>query len=242
MFDPGGHMEEFLSRQRLLVVAPHPDDETAGAGGLITRVKRAGGQAFVSVLSTGCLDHFDGKKGTVDGDQRGQELADAMKVLKVDDFEILLPNDTLHMQLDTLPRKQLIDLIERSGRLSTEKIKPTMIVLPAPSFNQDHEAVYKAGISACRPHLSTLKAFQRVVLIADAPQLSWSKEVFKPNFYVDISDCLAVKLEAFRQHRSQQRPAPHQGGVDALEMLARMRGAEISVHAAEAFEIFRFVA
>jgi LmbE family N-acetylglucosaminyl deacetylase len=234
-------MEEFLSRQRLLMISPHADDETAGAGGLIHRVKQAGGEAYVMVMSTGNLDHFDGKSDNVNATTRADELANAMNVLGVDDFEILWPEDDLHLQLDTLPRKELINHIERKARLCTENVQPTMIILPAPSFNQDHEAVYKAGITACRPHLASLKAFQRVVLIADAPQLSWAKEVFKPTFYVDISDSLEVKLEAYRQHKSQQRPAPHQGGVEALRFLAKMRGTEISVEAAEAYEVARFV-
>jgi len=234
-------MEEFLGNQRLLMISPHADDETAGCGGLIRRIKQAGGEAYVMVMSTGNLDHFDGKKSDVVASTRADELADAMKVLGVDDFEILWPEDDLHLRLDTLPRKELINQIERQARLCTEKIQPTMIILPAPSFNQDHEAVYKAGITACRPHLASLKAFQRMVLIADAPQLSWAKEVFKPTLYVDISDCLETKLEAYRQHRSQQRPAPHQGGVEALRFLAKMRGTEISVEAAEAYEVARFV-
>ncbi|MBX6350029.1 MAG: PIG-L family deacetylase [Clostridia bacterium] len=38
---------------RLLVVAPHPDDETLGAGGIIQRTLAAGGQATVVVLTAG---------------------------------------------------------------------------------------------------------------------------------------------------------------------------------------------
>src|SRR5262245_11208765 len=38
---------------RLLVIAPHPDDETIGAGGLIQRVHAAGGQVRVAFLTDG---------------------------------------------------------------------------------------------------------------------------------------------------------------------------------------------
>ena len=41
-------LDAFLSRQRLLVIAPHADDETIGAGGLIARVKAAGGTALTA--------------------------------------------------------------------------------------------------------------------------------------------------------------------------------------------------
>jgi LmbE family N-acetylglucosaminyl deacetylase len=257
----------FLKRQRLLVVAPHADDETSGAGGLIARIKDAGGEAYVMVVSVGDLDHFvqvkdtaastqcssqaqqevsslvEESPGWVGASTRQGELAEAMRVLRVDDYEILLKDSDLHLRLETLPRRDLVDLIERKGRLATEKIKPTMICLPAPSYNQDHEAVFRAGITACRPHLATMKSFQSMVLIADAPQLAWNADqnVFKPNFYVDISDFLEVKLKAFSCHRSQLRPDPHQGGLEALRLLAQWRGREISVKAAEAFQCYRFV-
>ena len=182
--------KQFLARQRLLVVAPHADDETAGAGGLMARVKDAGGKVFVMVMSTGDLLHFD----------------------------------------DT-------------GKKTKKKTRPTMIVLPAPSYNQDHEAVYKAGLAACRPHLHTVKSFQQFVLVADAPQLSWSRAtIFKPNFYVDISGkYLDLKLKAYACHKSQVRPEPSQAGIGAIRLMAESRGREISVEAAEAFECHRFV-
>lgn len=236
-------LTDFLKRQRLLIVSPHADDETAGAGGLAIRVKQAGGEVYVMVASVGDLDHFDKSGNKVQGSTRRDELAAAMKVLGVDDHEILFEDSDLHLRLETLPRRDLVDQIERKGRLSTEKTKPTMVVLPAPSYNQDHEAIFRAGITACRPHLATFKAFQQVVLIADAPQLAWNADqgVFHPNFYVDISDCLERKLEAYACHRSQARPDPHQGGMEALRLLAECRGREISVKAAEAFQCYRFV-
>src|SRR5436190_21315216 len=42
-----------ISDSRLLVIAPHPDDETIGAGGLIQRVHAAGGQVRVVFLTEG---------------------------------------------------------------------------------------------------------------------------------------------------------------------------------------------
>ncbi len=234
-------LQAFLAEQRLLVMAPHADDEVAGAAGLMHRVKQAGGKVYVVVMSIGDLKHYDNTQGVTKGHTRREELAEAMKFLKVDDYEILLEDDDLHLRLDAIPRRDLVNLLEREGRLATDKVQPTMVVIPAPSFNQDHEAVYKAGITVCRPHLSSMKAFQRMVLVADAPQLAWNREPFHPNFYVDLSDCLDVKLEAYRKHKSQLRPPPHQGGVDALEALAKMRGREISVEAAEAFECMRMV-
>lgn len=234
-------MDQFLSEQRLLVIAPHADDETIGCGGLMAKMKALGGQVFVQVLTVGDLDHYDGREGHTAAYTRAEELGAAMRVLGVDDWEILIEDGDWHLRLDRMPRRDLINLFEREGRLAIDRIQPTMIAIPAPSYNQDHEAVFNAAITACRPHLATLKPFQRVVLVADSPQLAWNTRTFKPNLYVDITNFLHLKLEAFSKHESQQRPSPHNGGLDTLRLLAEMRGREISVQAAEAYECLRLV-
>jgi LmbE family N-acetylglucosaminyl deacetylase len=194
-------------------------------------------------MSTGDLLHFDDTGKKTKKKTRKDELAAAMKTLGVDGWEIVYEDTRLHLALETVPRKELANQIERRAEFSTERTKPTMIVLPAPSYNQDHEAVYRAGLAACRPHLWNLKSFQNFVLVADAPQLSWSRAtIFKPNFYVDISGrFLELKLKAFLCHQSQVRPEPSQAGVGAIRLMAESRGREISVEAAEAFECHRFV-
>lgn len=49
-----GHLEEFKS---ILVIAPHPDDEVFGCGGLIVRTLTEGGQVHVIVLTDGEHSH-----------------------------------------------------------------------------------------------------------------------------------------------------------------------------------------
>jgi LmbE family N-acetylglucosaminyl deacetylase len=50
--------DEFLSRQRVLVISPHADDETYGCAGTIARIKDLGGQVYVSLISVGSVDHY----------------------------------------------------------------------------------------------------------------------------------------------------------------------------------------
>lgn len=234
-------IKDILSKQVLLVIAPHPDDETIGAGGLIAKVKDAGGRVFVLVFSAGTLEHFSLENSRVKGATRASELEQVMNFFNVDGWDLFYKNSKIHMQLDNLSRKEIINVIEKRSTVSLEKIKPTMVCIPHPSFNQDHEAVFDASISALRPYLYTTKAFQNIVMIMDAPQLAWGKEPFRPNFYIDITKYLNKKLEAYKIHRSQVKPEPHISSVESLQQLALWRGKEISTYAAEAYQCIRFV-
>jgi LmbE family N-acetylglucosaminyl deacetylase len=51
--EPPVHPLEISTDERLLVIAPHPDDETLGAGGVLQRVLARGGRARVVVLTAG---------------------------------------------------------------------------------------------------------------------------------------------------------------------------------------------
>ena len=49
---------------RLLVIAPHADDEVLGCGGLISRVKQDGGKVFVLIFNVGSIVTKNGKELT----------------------------------------------------------------------------------------------------------------------------------------------------------------------------------
>ncbi len=225
----------------VLVVAPHADDETFGCGGTMARAKALGARVFVMVVSVATLDHYHSEHSRVSGAQRASEFRQAMEVIGVDGTDVLYDDDQIHMRVDVLPRRDLVAKIERESPLAIDRLQPDVLLFPAVSYNQDHEAVYKAVYAACRPHLPVDKPFVRLVLSYDQPQLSWNHTKFHPNFYVDISDYLDVKLEAYRRHVSQIRPEPHHASIENVERLARIRGSEVSVAAAEAFECHRML-
>ncbi len=235
--------DAFLSRQRMLVIAPHADDECFGCAGTMARIKSLGGEVFVVVCSVGDLKHYDGKTAVVAGATRENELRAAMEFLEVDDWEILYNDPALHLRLDTLPQRNLVGLLEREGRLSLDRVRPTMLAIPVSSYNQDHQAVFRACFTASRPGVPANKPFQPIVIGYDNTSLFWSleREKFHPNFYVDISNFLDKKLEALAMHNSQMRDSIHHSSLQNVEYTARVRGREVSVEAAEGYMVFRHV-
>ncbi len=236
-------MHEFseISTGRVLVVTPHSDDETLGCGGTIARLIASGADVGVLLVSTADVDHYGESRGLVSAEVRAKEFNDAMGALGVTQTEILFPNSELHMRLDTMAKRELVGALEKGSSLSLDNFAPRTVLLPASSYNQDHEALHHAVITACRPHLAQHKPFVRHVLSYEQPQLGWGPTSFVPNIYVDISDFLAKKLEAYGHYRSQQHPDPHHGSAANLERMARFRGSEVSVKAAEAFHTHRMV-
>ncbi|MEH0198810.1 PIG-L deacetylase family protein [Caulobacter sp. CCNWLY153] len=235
--------ESLLSKgRRLLVISPHPDDETFGCGGLMARAVDAGCEVAVMVISAPeALPQFGADEAVVGGDRRRSEFEAAMEVLGVRDHEVLFTSDEVHMRLDAMPQAELVGLIERRAGYAFEAFRPDIVCMPAPSYNQDHVAVFRAVIAACRPHLPADKAFASLVMEYDQPQLGWGAEPFHPNLHVDIGATLERKLAAYGCYRSQIRREPHHASLANVERLARLRGSEVSLAAAEAFRVRRLV-
>jgi LmbE family N-acetylglucosaminyl deacetylase len=243
MKNPLTAADEYLAKQRLLIISPHADDESFGCAGTMARVKDLGGEVYVICCSVGTLKHYDGKEELVDGATREEEFKEVMEYLQVDDYEFLYRDAESHLRLDAIPRRDLIAQLERDCKLSLDKLQPTMLGIPVSSYNQDHEAVFRAAFTAARPGVPPTKPFQPLVFGYNNTSLFWSleREKFHPNFYVDISDYLDQKLHALSLHKSQMRDDIHHSSVKNVEYTARVRGSEISVEAAEGYVVFRHV-
>ena len=50
-----------FSNDKLLVIAPHADDEVLGCGGLISKIKDDGGKVFVLIFNVGSIEKHDNK-------------------------------------------------------------------------------------------------------------------------------------------------------------------------------------
>lgn len=238
--------DEFLAQQRLLVITPHADDETYGCAGTMARVKALGGEVYVVLATAGDLVHFgdDGageQTKMVSHEKRLTEFESVMQLLKVDDWDILFTDSDTHLALDVVPRKNLVRLLETDGKLAIDQVRPTMVMIPAASYNQDHEALFHACVTATRPGVPEQRHLVPFVLSYDNTSLFWNfgHERFNPNFYVDITEFLDVKIQAMRLHASQVRPPIYHGSPESLQMATQMRGREVSVEAAEGFVVHR---
>ena len=225
-----------LCKERILIISPHPDDETFGCGGLILKAMDSGSDIKVVLVSVGSvLQYIDiGEKKEVTSEKRMVEFVSAMKYLGIDNYKVL-DFDGFHSKLDTLPRVDLINSFE----IEINNFNPTTVVLPAISYHQDHEAVFEAGFTACRPKFNTI----RNVWGYNSLGITWSleRDKFHPNIYVDITKHIDKKLDAIEIYQSQLRPAPHHCNKDNFKVLAQTNGREVGVNYAESFVLYRGV-
>ncbi len=136
--------------------------------------------------------------------------------------------------LDRIGQAPLINEVERL----LNQLKPSVLLLPAPSYNQDHRACYEAGLTAARPH--DRNWFVPGVLIYEEPETlgAMRKPVaFQPQHYRALD--IAEKIRMYGIYVSQVRE--HRSSIH-LRALAQVRGAQSNMDFAEAFEVARWVA
>lgn len=221
-----------IKGKKILIIAPHPDDEAISCGGLIMLAKKTRAKIFVLFGSIGI------SRQLITGQTNPSiRLDEAQKASEYGSFDhsIIFQGEEF-MKLDTVPQKTLIDAIEDK----IEEVKPDIVCLPfKDSFDQDHRALFKASVTALRPTPKNLRHHPKIILESEEPY-SWSTDdVFHPNFYLDISQVMEEKIKLLKCHKTQLREDPFPRSPENLERLAGLRGAEISTKFAEAYRLLR---
>jgi LmbE family N-acetylglucosaminyl deacetylase len=85
---------------------------------------------------------------------------------------------------------------------------------------------------------------RRILTYAPTSSTEWTPAAtnwFVPNWFVDITDTLARKLDAFACFETEQRPYPHPRSTRALEAHAEFFGATVGCEYAEPFVLVRSI-
>ena len=126
---------------RILVVAPHPDDEVLGCGGAIARHVANGDEVHVVVVGRGIPEQFSDESVA----RSRSELARAHEVLGVTGCRFL---DFPVPRLDVVPAHELADAL---GSLLQELAPHTVYLPHHGDIHSDHRQVHHATLVAARP-------------------------------------------------------------------------------------------
>lgn len=222
---------------KVLVLAPHADDETLGCGATIARHVDSGDQVLVAILtnaSVGAPELFS----VGDLAKVREEASSALTILGCEAPKFL---EFPAPQLDQYPQYKLAQAI---GEIVHEW-QPNTLYLPfVGDLHVDHSAIARAGLVASRPHPG--EPIKNVYAYETLSETEWGSipdgGPFVPNHYVSVERQLERKLQALRCYASQLQDFPHSRSVRAVESLARYRGSSVGVPAAEAFMVVRQLA
>lgn len=216
---------------KVLVIAPHPDDEVLGCGGTIKKHATKGDEVYVcygtKAYTPDWTEEFIGK--------RTKEIEEANASLGIQKSYFL---DFPTVKVDTVPQKEVNDKIFKV----IKEVGPEVLYIShGGDLNKDHQIFFEASLVASRPVPGA--SIKQVLSYEALSETEWGRimEPFAPTVYQDITDTLQDKLKAMEAYKSELREFPHPRSLKGIEVLAQKRGAEVGVSAAEAFVLIRQV-
>jgi len=205
-----------MSKSKNVIISPHVDDELLGSFSFLN--------SDTTVVETG-VDEFH----VVNKDERLDELD---KLANHCGFNY----EVLNNKVNNFEIKNLIDSYEEV----LNRIQPSLVLIPYPSYNQDHRSVYDAALVSLRHH--DTNHFVKKVLVFEQPHsFLWDYNhnisgSFKPNYYKELD--IENKIESYKLLESQVRG--HRS-PEILRTLAKLRGMQSGFDFAEAFQIIRWI-
>jgi N-acetylglucosamine malate deacetylase 1 len=217
--------------KKLVVIAPHPDDETLGCGGTIARFAASGTEVSVLVVSGHLPPLYDEQAF----ETTHREALAAFKIMGVARSAFLRIPATLVRD---------VPVAELNGKINgfVREIGPDMVLLPFPDRHIDHRVIFDACVVACRPvHAAAPKT---VLAYETLSETHWNvpgiEPAFVPEFFVDTTDHMTKKNAALACYASQVNNSPSRS-VEACTALAKFRGSQNGCGSAEAFKVVRIV-
>lgn len=215
---------------KILVIAPHPDDEVLGCGGTIKMYANKGDRVYLCIAT--CAYTPDWSEKFIKN--REEEIKRAVEVLGIKKtFFLNLPT----VKLDSIPQKEINDLISKC----VEDIKPEIIYIPhRGDLNKDHQIIFESALVATRakPDAFIKRIFSYEIL----SETEWGEQkikkledVFLPTVYVDIKSTLMYKIKAMKCYKSELKNFPHPRSLKGITVLSEKRGMEAGLENAEAF-------
>lgn len=220
-------------RKRILVVAPHPDDETLGAGGTIAKFVDQGHEVKVLVVS----GHLPPLYSREDYELTVREAKQAFSVLGVAESRFLEIPATL------VGQQPIGSLNERIAGMIKE-YEPKIVLCPFPDRHVDHRVVFESVMVATRP-IGVGRGIELLAAYETLSETHWNAPHMEPNFVpswiVDITEQIQRKIDAINCYDSQISPFPGARSVDAVRALAMFRGTQAGFSFGEGFQIIRMI-
>lgn len=221
-------MSNRISSDRVLVIAPHADDETLGVGGAMLRHKNRGDKlacifVTVPVIAAGFNEDFI--------EARKKELQKVKEAYTLDKmYELNFPTTKL-TSLD------VPSLVKKISDVFND-FKPNIVYLPfRHDIHTDHKIIFEAAFSCTK--IFRYPFVHKIMMYETTSETDFSLETFAPNYFIDISDYMNKKMDVLKIYASQMGEHPFPRSYSNVEAWAKVRGAQAGVRYAEAFQLIK---
>ncbi|MCI4666773.1 MAG: PIG-L family deacetylase [Bacteroidia bacterium] len=208
---------------KVLILLAHADDESLGAGGSIPYLLSQGHDVQLLIASDGII-----KMRKVQDDNRSS-LDKACAILGIKNYKTL---DFPDQAFESIPQAQIVN----AAMEELDELPDLIITHSSMDLNQDHRIIHQVAKIIGRPRKKPIN-----ILGCETPaSANWNGKAFPAQLYVDIEAYLEQKLTAFAIYTHENRTFPDPFSLEGLEIMAKFRGMEAGVKAAEAFEVIRW--
>ena len=221
-----------MKKNKILIVAAHPDDEILGCGGSISKLKDTN-DINVLFMTNGVSARRGNKIKIL------ERKTACLKLFK----HLSLPNPTFFNFPDNeMDKVSLLTIIKKIEKKIRDYAPDTVITHYSHCLNIDHRLTFEAVITACRPvNKLSVKKILSFEIPSSTDWALFKGKNFQPNYFIDISNHINKKLSFIKFYEDELRKYPHSRSSYLIKSLASVRGASCGVRYAEGFYLNRLI-
>lgn len=221
-----------MNKKKVLVIAPHPDDETLGCGGTLLLLKEKG-YSINWLIATSISEELGFSKKDVL--KKSNEIEKVRKRFGFDNTFVL---DIPSTKIDQIPMGELVNKVATVFK----KICPNILFIPFKNdVHSDHKLVSEVSISCTKwfryPYIEQVLYYETIS--ETDYNIDSSTKKFNPNVYINIDKYLDEKVEIMKIFSTEISEFPFPRSEKAIRSLAYLRGSQCGADSAEAFELLR---
>lgn len=221
-----------MRSKSVMVIAPHPDDETLGCGGSLLALRDKGCKLYWLIV-TGMKE-----ENGFSTEQIENREAQITKVSESYGFSDVIRLDVDAAKVDKLSKGELVQKFSKAFN----EIKPNMLLVPfINDIHTDHKLVAEAVISCTKwfryPYIEEVLYYE--TLSETEQNIDPCHQIFKPNVFIDITPYIKEKIEIMKIYSSEIGSFPFPRSDNGILCAAQYRGLQCGSEAAEAFQLLR---
>jgi N-acetylglucosamine malate deacetylase 1 len=210
-------MNEKSSKERVLVLAAHPDDEVLGCGGTLLKHKARGDSLLIVLMTENSSRHGKDALCLLQAREVARRLGADIVCLELED-----------QSLDTVGIASLVRKVQKY----VDEFRPTVMYGHTADLNRDHRIVREIARIVCRP-------FRRRCTLLEfrvPGTTGYAGEAFVPDTFVAIEKQLEGKLSLLRVYTDEVETGFNPRSEFGVRSEAGYWGACVGVRAAECFK------